>query len=303
MSYSGKHDVINRIVLADPAIPRGLVNYTVGTSASNAASLHLYNRGNSEAGGSLPTTDQFSTQTSGSVDDLFSEVQDVTVSDAPSLSLEDIEQMVTRTEEERAQTVVDTGAWSFVLVKTKSGDYSATALKLEKQFKESALPLKIQNWRTASGSSIQILFALQLALYFGMIFLIVGALLVIMNSLVLTVLERTSEIGTMRSLGSSKSFIAQMLALESIILTLTGTLIGIVFGIIVCVAIGKAGITLKNPLLISMFGGTKLVPYISAGNISMHIIAGICAGALAWVYPLRLALKISPVVAISKGNT
>jgi len=88
-----------------------------------------------------------------------------------------------------------------------------------------------------------------------------------------------------------------------VLLTFVGTLAGILSGIILCIMIGKAGIVLKNPLLISMFGGEVLLPYISFGNVIIHLITGLIAGAVAWMYPLRLALKIPPVVAINKGNT
>ncbi len=315
VSYSGKHDVINRIVLTDPSIPRGLVNYTVGVTQSNAVQKNIAKSANSSgadiesANGTVTSTKQeqsaaiSSSDSSNSIDDLFFESADSSVAQNSAITLSDIENLLAKTDEEREQTAVDTGAWSFVLVKTKQGDYQQTARDLMKQFSINKLPLKIQYWRTASGSSIQVLFALQLALYFGMIFLIFGAMLVIMNSLVLAVLERTSEIGTMRSLGSSKSFVAKMLAGESILLTFTGTCIGILLGLMLCLLLGKAGIVLKNPLLISMFGSEVLIPYVSFGNVVIHLIAGFLAGAVAWVYPLRLALRIPPVVAINKGNT
>ncbi|HPD80384.1 MAG TPA: FtsX-like permease family protein [Spirochaetia bacterium] len=313
--YSGKHDVINRIVLTDPSIPRGLANYTVGVTqskvvhADQAKLSHSTSGDNNPENGIVPTvSEQSQNQSAGSntsttIDDLFFDSTDSTVTQNSALTLSDIENLLSKTDEEREQSAVDTGAWSFVLVKTKDGDYQYAARELTKQFLIKKIPLKIQYWRTASGSSIQILFALQSAFYFGMIFLIFGAILVIMNSLVLAVLERTSEIGTMRSLGSSKGFIAKMLATESVLLTFVGTLAGILSGIILCIMIGKAGIVLKNPLLISMFGGEVLLPYISFGNVIIHLITGLIAGAVAWMYPLRLALKIPPVVAINKGNT
>lgn len=315
--YSGNHDVINRIVLADPSIPRGLINYTVGVTQSGlqssvtqhneqadtapGASIPIDNQGYSGTEGSQSNTIQ--SQPSGLVDDLFAETSDIDTSKTSVITLDEIESLVARTEEERAETAADTGAWSFVLIKTRDGHYSQMASKLGELFAKNKLPLKIQSWRTASGSSIQILFALQLAFYFGMVFLMFGALLVIMNSLVLTVLERTSEIGTIRSLGSSKSFIAKMLAIESIVLTCVGTILGIFGGIIVCLVLKKASVELKNPLLISMFGGTRLVPEISIGNIILQLVVGILTGSFAWIYPLRLALKIPPIVAINKGNT
>ena len=314
ISYSGRHDVINRIVLTDPAIPRGLVNYTVGVTQSNAAYEDTLQASNSADENKdlldkpigAPGQSQNKTASAGtsanSIDDLFLEFTDSTAVQNTAITLSDIENLLAKTDAEREQTAVDTGAWSFVLVKTNHGNYQKTAEELSKQFSQKRLPLKIQNWRTASGSSIQILFALQSAFYFGMIFLIFGAMLVIMNSLVLTVLERTSEIGTMRSLGSSKGFIAKMLACESVMLTLAGTFVGILIGLIICFVLGKAGILLKNPLLISMFGGELLIPYISVENVIIHLVAGLFAGAVAWMYPLRLALKIPPVVAIMKGN-
>ena len=289
-AYSGNHDVVNRIVLADPTIARGLINYTVGLATRSAT--------DNGSGKQTP-----STGSAESLDDLFSGSSDTQAETGNSLTLAEVETLLERTESEREQSAVDTGAWSFVLLKTKDGNYRKAGRVLSGRFLAEDLNLRVQDWKTASGSSIQILFALQSAFYFGMFFLAFGAILVIMNSLVLSVLERTGEIGTMRSMGAGKLYIARMLAVESISLTFAGACAGILLGIGVCVILGKSGISLDNPLLVSMFGGSVLRPYISAGNVLLHLAAGFLVGSCAWMYPLFVALRIPPIVAINKGNS
>ena len=144
-----------------------------------------------------------------------------------------------------------------------------------------------------------LIFALQYVFYIGLGFISLGAILVIMNALVISVLERVPEIGTMRSLGAGRPFIRNIFMLESLLLTGGSAMAGLIIAIIASTLMAKAGIKLQNPLLISLFGGATLQPSFDLFSVLMHIAMALMAASVSWIYPVRLAMRIKPVNAMN----
>jgi putative ABC transport system permease protein len=119
-----------------------------------------------------------------------------------------------------------------------------------------------------------------------------------MNTLVISVIERTAEIGTMRALGAQKGFIWKMFFTETITITLLFGFIGIVLALIIVGILNLIGIPATNVFLRVLFGGNVLRPGVSLLSIlgSVFIVSGI--GLLSHIYPVSVALKIQPVRAI-----
>jgi putative ABC transport system permease protein len=116
----------------------------------------------------------------------------------------------------------------------------------------------------------------------ALISLIVGSI-GIMNIMLVTVTERTREIGIMKALGFSSMDILLLFLVESVIISLFGGLIGLGLGI------GGAYIVttiLKLPFLYS--------PYIFETGLMVAITVGVIAG----VYPASKAAKLAPVDAL-----
>ena len=116
----------------------------------------------------------------------------------------------------------------------------------------------------------------------ALISLIVGSI-GIMNIMLVTVTERTREIGIMKALGFSSMDILLLFLVESVIISLFGGLIGLGLGI------GGAYIVttiLKLPFLYS--------PYIFEAGLIVAITVGVIAG----VYPASKAAKLAPVDAL-----
>jgi putative ABC transport system permease protein len=105
----------------------------------------------------------------------------------------------------------------------------------------------------------------------------------IMNIMLVSVTERTREIGIRMAIGARSSAVRSQFLIESIVLSLTGGLIGIVLGIIVSLAIPK------------MLGWPTLVSTMAIiGSVVFSVAVGIFFG----YYPARKAAALDPIDAL-----
>jgi len=121
-----------------------------------------------------------------------------------------------------------------------------------------------------------------------------------MNTLVISVTERATEIGTMRALGAQKSFIRRMILWETVLTSGIFGLIGAVVGLIVLWILGATGIEAPNIFFEMLFGGKVLHPVPSPGAIAASLFIVIAIAVAASLYPLRIALKTPPVKAMQE---
>ena len=107
----------------------------------------------------------------------------------------------------------------------------------------------------------------------------------IVNTLVLTVFERTREIGMLRAIGMTRRQVRRMIRHESVITALIGAAIGIVLGIVLAV------------LLIAR------VDFIDFAfptlQVIIFVVAAVLVGIVAAIFPARRAAKLDPLQAIA----
>ena len=113
---------------------------------------------------------------------------------------------------------------------------------------------------------------------------IVVSLFGIVNTLVLTVFERTRELGMLRAVGMSRRQVRRMIRHESVITALLGAAFGIPLGILLALLVGAA-----------INFGTFTVP---VGTLIVFIIAAVIAGLIAAIWPARRAGKLNVLQAL-----
>lgn len=128
-----------------------------------------------------------------------------------------------------------------------------------------------------------------LLLFTGLLVIaVIIAVLGIVNTLALSVYERTREIGLLRAVGMNRPQVRQMIRWESVIIALFGAMLGVVIGIFLGWAVVQA---LADEGL-----GTFRVPY---SQVALAFILAGIAGVFAAIWPARKAAKLNVLEAIS----
>jgi ABC-type antimicrobial peptide transport system permease subunit len=128
---------------------------------------------------------------------------------------------------------------------------------------------------------------------FGIIALVVSAI-GMFNTMTITLLERTEEIGIMKSIGASDASISAMFFMESAIMGFLGGCMGIFIG-----WIGGIGFNAIINFVASKFGGQSVSLFYSPLWFMLSILAfSAIVGFFTGLVPARRASKIDPLDAL-----
>jgi ABC-type lipoprotein release transport system permease subunit len=290
--YQPGSEALRHVLITDGRIIRALCGFSQTDAGSPAAGRPVTG---SAASSSDSIDSLFSSPSSDGVDNSASSSKPITLGELKDLLNEAYRAGAAAKE----PALGHDGAWHFILVRTAAGaNKTAIASEIRRVLSEAGMVVQVRDWRGTAGGVATYVFLVQVVLYIGMILLAGIAVILTVNSVVMSVFERTPEIGTMRAVGAQKGFVRGLLLIETCTLTLVSGIAGIFLGIGIVAAVRRVPFHFHNQILVLLFGGTALHPTISAGNLLASVLAAFVIGLAAWIYPVRVALRIQPVRAI-----
>jgi putative ABC transport system permease protein len=121
-----------------------------------------------------------------------------------------------------------------------------------------------------------------------LILAIVIALLGVVNTLALSITERTREIGLLRAIGMPRGQVRQLVAAESMVISVIGALLGT-----------GLGLGLGAGLAVALTSSQQATVAFPAGQLVVYILATGAAGVLASIGPARRAARLDMLTAIA----
>lgn len=128
----------------------------------------------------------------------------------------------------------------------------------------------------------------------GIIYVLLGvailiALLGILNTLLLSIFERTRELGLLRAVGLNRRGVMRMVGTESVVMAVFGCLLGIIVGV-------GLGAALSSALIERDFLTVVAIPWVS---LIIFVVVAVIAGVLAALWPAWRAARLNVLQAIA----
>ncbi|MFQ5438048.1 MAG: ABC transporter permease [Paracoccaceae bacterium] len=157
------------------------------------------------------------------------------------------------------------------------------------------------NWGELAPAVKQMItldFSTSMMMYFTLVVVVV---FIILNTLYMSVLERTSEFGVLLAIGMKPAQIGKMVWLEMIYLSLLGSAIGILLGVALTGYLMRVGIAFEGMDEIYRQWGLppRMYPALSTFSVSFGPAAIIGSIAVLGIIPYRRILGLEPVTAMA----
>ena len=117
----------------------------------------------------------------------------------------------------------------------------------------------------------------------------------ITNTMVLTLFERKKEIGTLMAIGIKAKDVMLLIIMESTIIGVIGSLLGVLLSAIIIIILSKVGWTRSLPQT-NIF--VTIYPLINVPFMLLSLMLGVLSSILASIYPARKVLQVNPVDAL-----
>ena len=159
---------------------------------------------------------------------------------------------------------------------------------------KAGLTLKAIDWQKASGLVGQFVTMIRYVLYISVLIIFAVALVIINNALVMTTLERTAEIGTLRAVGAQRRFLLGMLLVEALAVGGLFGGLGSLLGVGIVAILRIVGIPAYNDIFYFFFSGHRLHPGLSVANVAVALAIVLVVSGASSIYPALIAMRVSP---------
>ena len=198
-------------------------------------------------------------------------------------------------------TSIADGQDLLALVGTASGiaikvDDMSNVTKVKKSFQDMVSPpTVVRTWMDANKNFLTAIKLEKTVMFIILTLIVMVACFNIASALIMTVLEKTKDIGILKALGASRFDIMAVFALQGAMTGVMGTALGALTGIALCWILKTYKfITLPSDI----YYIDKLPIRMEAGDVAVIILSSLAISFLATLYPSYKAARLDPVEAL-----
>lgn len=158
----------------------------------------------------------------------------------------------------------------------------------------------VESAEEAGRFSFSIIQANEASLAILSIFLFAAASVGIVNAMLMSVHERTREIGTIRAMGMRREGVVRLFLLEGLALGIVAAVLGVIAGGAMVMYWAGAGIRMNTVTLAWLAGGDFLYPRLEILSVLRAALAIVLMSTLAAVYPAYSASRLEPREALHR---
>src|SRR5204863_165570 len=137
-----------------------------------------------------------------------------------------------------------------------------------------------------------------------LIVVVVGlvAVIIMMIGVTIATLQRTTVIGTMRAIGAQREFVLGMVLVETLVLGVVFSGIGIGVGALIVSWLHATGIPAFRDELYFFFSGPKLLPVLTGWSVIFAAAMILAASTVSVLVPALIAVRVSPLQAMQASE-
>ena len=188
------------------------------------------------------------------------------------------------------------GVTSLIVVLNKTEDTETASKALSNIFLKNKLSLEVVPWFKIATYYKQVKSLFDSI--FGTVKIIVAIIVIfgIANTMMMSVLERTKEIGTIMALGGGRKHVMTLFILETLTIGIIGGIAGVIFGVLVTKIVAFIGIPIPPPP--GQSTALLIKPLIIRSSIFYTFFISVFTSLLSGLYPAYKATKLKPVDAL-----
>ena len=160
--------------------------------------------------------------------------------------------------------------------------------------------LEVKSWKQLSPEAGYLVSAMNQYMFIFIIVILIALCFGIINTMLMVIMERIHELGMLMAIGMNRLRVFAMIMLETVFLSLTGGITGLIIGYTAIKYFAKAGINLYfwKEAFSELGYSAYIYPVTDTKTIAITVILVMIAGIISALYPAYKALKLNPSEAI-----
>ena len=160
--------------------------------------------------------------------------------------------------------------------------------------------LEVKSWQQLSPEAGYLVSAMNQYMFIFIIVILIALCFGIINTMLMVIMERIHELGMLMAIGMNRARVFAMIMMETVFLSLTGGITGLILGYAAIEYFAKAGINLYfwKEAFSELGYSAYIYPVIDSKTMGITAILVMIAGIFSALYPAYKALKLNPSDAI-----